>query len=157
MNQKIIKHRSNGGWISYTNNGIEHKSYFLKKPFLIPWSNINFLCLTPFVKLDNGIWFTFDGENINGDKSILDLKYLYIDIIIKDYKKLDYGNSILKKVFKHIIHPIFTSLADENGLCHPKEAFYRYPVMRKSLNVPLKELLNFINSNSKFDILTFLD
>lgn len=153
---KTIKHRIDGAWVIYSESAVIFKS-IVGRSLEIPWEQIDFFSPTPAVKFINDSWYTFDGIDISGDKALHKMKFLSIHMVIKDVTKLNYGKGKFDKIIGRLLFPIFSNMANGMGGFDPAMASCEYYIKRRSLNVPLRELLDLMNTKSRFDLVCIWD
>jgi hypothetical protein len=65
------------GLANFTEQGIEIKPRFPARPLVIPWSNVMFICPTPYVKKQEAGWVKLNGEEPITEATLRDGQRFY--------------------------------------------------------------------------------
>ena len=148
-----IKHKISNGWVYYSEYGITIKPLFYWNTFFIPWAEIDFVSPIPAVHFENGEWLTFEKNNLMADNALKSIKFFVLDIVVKDYRQLKYGDNFIEKLLGYCFFPIAKSLINADDKPDLKNASFTYKINKKSLNVPLRYLLDLIQKKNKYGLL----
>jgi hypothetical protein len=151
-----FSHRYEKGFVFYDDYGISIRPRLSKKKLLIAWENIKFISPTPAVKQIENRWFTYNEIDLMVDDGLQKLDFLYFDIVIKDRHQLKMpGISLYDSALFWLEFPTINATYDEHDQPMKDQGFIHYKIKKGTLNKPLRELLDFLQVKTKYDLLCF--
>lgn len=125
---KKISHRISGGQVSYDEMGLHFSTRILKNKFTLKWSEIDFCCMTPWVKKETEDWITYN------DLPLEKLSFFNVQFVITNRQALLNKNSYWNKIWIRN-HLLLKPLYDADDQPKPYQGVIQMSVNLKSLNV----------------------
>lgn len=148
-----IHHKYETGRIFYTADGITVAPFLTNHTLTIPWTNISFISPTPAVKMTDNGWQTFDGHDLMAADALKQLDFFHIDVVMKNRHLPVMRSGFLQHLLFYMNAPEVSATYTAGEVPHEMEGCITYKVRKRTLNCPLKELLDLFQAYSRYDLL----